>query len=174
MQLGIAVHSSVPSKEAEEKVRRFIRSLKCNPRILVGGYWGLMKVVVDEAISRGFQVIMFLPIEREDVKVPDEVVRINTGCEFRCRSVMLVRSSDMLVSLGGGVGTQIEIAMAYAMGKPVAVLTDTGMATDNLKKAFPQYLDDRQVIEIKYFDKPEDLAEYVCSTTPKYIVTNFG
>ncbi|BCU70346.1 LOG family protein [Stygiolobus caldivivus] len=174
MQLGIAVHSSVPSTYAEEKVKRFISSLSCSPRILLGGYWGLMKVVTDEAIAKGLQVVMFLPIERENIEIPGNVVRVYTGCEYRCRSVMLVRSSDVLVALGGGVGTQIEIAMAYAMGKPIAVLVDTGMPTDNLEKIFPNYLDERKVVEIKYFREPEDIAKFVCSNELRPIKTDFG
>jgi len=174
MQLGIAVHSSIPSKEAEEKVKRFIESLTCKPRILLGGYWGLMKVIADEAISRGLQVVMFLPVEREDVKIPSEVIRVNTGCEYRCRSVMLVRSSDVLVSLGGGVGTLIEIAMAYAMGKPTFVLVDTRMPTDELRKAYPRHFDDRAVVDIKYFSEPDKLAKAVCSEEFTTVKTDFG
>ncbi|TRM81348.1 hypothetical protein DJ524_04430, partial [Sulfolobus sp. D5] len=117
---------------------------------------------VDEASKRGLEVIVFLPIEREDIDLPVNVIRVNTGCEFRCRSVMLVRSSDVLVSLGGEVGTMIEIFMAYAMGKPLLVLNHTGLSSDVIARAFPEYIDQRKVIKPKYFDSPEELAKEAC------------
>ncbi len=172
MQIAIAVHSS-SSRDTEEKVARFINSLDCKPTILVGGYWGLMKTVVDEALKRGFKVTVFLPIEREDIDLPENVIRVNTGCEFRCRSVMLVRSSDVLVSLGGEVGTMIEIFMAYAMGKPLFVLSNTGLSSDVIVRAFPEYIDQRKVTKPKYFDSPEELAKEVCKPQVS-IKTSYG
>ncbi|MEM3802623.1 MAG: LOG family protein, partial [Saccharolobus sp.] len=116
MQLSIAAHSEEPNEELVEKVRIFIKNVKkCNPTLLLGGYWGLMKTIVDEAIKEGLRVVLILPIERENVKLPENVIAIKSACDFRCRSVILVRSSDALVSLGGGVGTEIEIMIAYVM-----------------------------------------------------------
>jgi Predicted Rossmann fold nucleotide-binding protein len=172
MQLAIAVHSSL-NKELEDKIKRFFENLKCNPTVLVGGYWGGMKVVVDEAIKKKLKVVVILPEEREDVELPPDVIRINSGCEYRCRSVILVRSADLLVSLGGEVGTTIEIFMAYAMGKRALVLSDTGFSTDKLKTAFSEYLDNRKVMKVEYYSSPEDLAKEVCKPITQ-IKTNFG
>ncbi|MGC9105091.1 MAG: LOG family protein [Thermoprotei archaeon] len=165
MQVGIAAHGVNPSVEVEEKAKEFVRALaECRKDVtlVLGGYWGLMKVVVDEALRLGFRVVLTLPIEREDVELPEGVIRINTGCEFRCRSVMLVRSSDVLVSLGGGSGTAIEMLMAYAMGVPVFSLVNTGMPTDELAKAYPKYYDERGIVEVRYFTDPRELARAVC------------
>jgi len=68
-------------------------------------------------------VVVFLPVEREDVALPKGVIVVRTGCEFRCRSVQMVRSADAVAALGG-VGTIIEALMAYAMGKPLFVCVD--------------------------------------------------
>ncbi|MEM0200519.1 MAG: LOG family protein, partial [Saccharolobus sp.] len=41
MQLSIAAHSEEPNEELVEKVRIFIKNVKkCNPTLLLGGYWG--------------------------------------------------------------------------------------------------------------------------------------
>ena len=163
MQLSIAAHSEEPNEELVEKVRIFIKNVKkCNPTLLLGGYWGLMKTIVDEAIKEGLRVVLILPIEMENVKLPEKVITIKSACDFRCRSVILVRSGDALVSLGGGVGTEIEIMIAYAMGKPIYALTKTGLSTDYFAKVFPEYIDDRKIIQIKYFEDPEKLANEVC------------
>ncbi|BDC19535.1 LOG family protein [Acidianus sp. HS-5] len=172
MQVAIAVHSSL-TKELENKIRRFFENLKCSPTILVGGYWGGMKTVVDEALKRKLKVIAILPVEREDVELPSEVIRINSGCEYRCRSVILVRSADLVVSLGGEVGTTIEIFMAYAMGKKTLVLTDTGFSTDRIKNTFQEYFDNRKVMKVDYYSSPEELAEEVCKPAIQ-VRTNFG
>ena len=172
MQVAIAVHSSL-TKELEDRIKRFFENLKCTPTILVGGYWGGMKVVVDEALKRKLKVVAVLPVEREDVEIPPEVIRINSGCEYRCRSVILIRSADLVVSLGGEVGTTIEVFMAYAMGKRTLVLTDTGLSTDKIKVSFPEYLDNRKVMKVEYYSSPEDLAKEVCKPVIR-IKTNFG
>ncbi|CCC82719.1 hypothetical protein [Thermoproteus tenax] len=172
MKLAVAAHST-DSAEVAEKIAEFFDELtRCaRPVVMVGGYWGLMRHVVDEALKRALPVVVFLPIEREDVELPEEAIGVRTGCEYRCRSVMLVRSSDVVVAFGGAAGTIIEILMGYAMGKPVFVLTGTGLATDNLPKAFSDYIDERRSSSVRYFSDPRDMAKAVCSSTaPRGIV----
>ena len=178
MQIGIAAHSSTVSRELERKAETFVEKIaecKKDVKLLLGGYWGLMKTVVDKAIQLSIPVILFIPIEREDIPLPSEAIKVFTGCEFRCRSVMLVRSSDILVSLGGGVGTEIELFMAYAMGKPVYSLVSTGLSTDLLKVSFPDYFDDRKVVKIKYFEDPIEMSKAICEEKIEgKVKTNFG
>ncbi|WP_338602339.1 LOG family protein [Sulfolobus tengchongensis] len=175
MIISVAAHSEEPSREIAEKARSFVRKVSpCNPTLLLGGYWGLMKTVVDEAIKQGLTVVLILPIERENIDLPAQVIPIRSGCEFRCRSVILVRSGDVLVSLGGGVGTEIEIMLAYAMGKPIYAITETGLSTDHFARAFPEYIDDRRVVKIRYFNDPGEVAEEICRGNMKSVETRFG
>ncbi|WP_069807681.1 LOG family protein [Vulcanisaeta thermophila] len=177
MQIGIAAHSSPVNAKVESMVREFLRELRAScpqATLLLGGYWGLMKFVVDEALKLNFTVVVVLPVERYDVELPQGVIRIDTGAEFRSRSVVLVRSSDVLVALGGGAGTMIEVLMAYAMGKPVYVLTDTGLSSDALQRAFPDYIDDRRVVRIRYFNDPIKMAREVCREAPRAVKISFG
>ncbi|ACB39098.1 LOG family protein [Pyrobaculum neutrophilum] len=167
-QIAVAVHSNhVPG--LGEKARLFVHALAeryPDAVLLVGGYWGHMKDVVDAALERGLKVVVFLPTEREDVPLPPQVVAVRTGCEFRCRSVMMVRSADAVAVLGGGVGTVIEAFMAYAMGKPLYVLTETGAASDRLPQAYPEYFDERRAVKVEYLRDPKALAEEVCGAEP--------
>jgi Predicted Rossmann fold nucleotide-binding protein len=164
MQIAIAAHGSETGEEVEDKSKRFLRVLsRCHRHsLLVGGYWGLMRTVVDEALRLGINVVAILPEEMEHVILPPQVVRINTGCEPRCRSVMLVRSGDVLVSLGGEAGTMTEILMAYAMGKTIYSLVGTGLSTDLLLKAFPTHLDQRRTGEVFHFQDPEEMGREIC------------
>ncbi|KUO87992.1 MAG: LOG family protein [Thermoproteus sp.] len=163
MKLAVAAHST-DSEALAPKIEAFFDELvSCaKPVVLVGGYWGLMRRVVDASLRRGLAVIALLPIEREDVELPEGAVGIRTGCEYRCRSVMLVRSADAVAAFGGAAGTMIEVLMGYAMGKPVFVLTNTGLASDNLAKAFPEYIDERKTAAVRYFGEPREMAREIC------------
>ena len=177
MQIAIAAHSSPVDPRTEAMAREFLKELhsQCpTATLLLGGYWGFMKTIVDEALNLGFRIAVILPIERYDVELPSGVIRIDSGCEFRCRSVIMVRSSDVLVALGGGAGTIIEVLLAYAMGKPAYVLVGTNLSSDSLPKAFPEYVDDRRVIRIRYFDDPIKLAKEVCRERVMPVKTVFG
>ncbi|QKR00613.1 LOG family protein [Metallosphaera tengchongensis] len=164
MQIAIAALGSEPSPELEEKARRFVRTLtKCsNQTFILGGYWGLMRTVTDEALSLGNKVVAVIPEGTEHVIMPNEVIRIDSGCDPRCRSVIIARSGDIMVSLGGEAGTMTEILMAYAMGKTVYVLTGTGQSSDRLNVAFPDKIDQRGLGEVIYVDEPEKIGAAIC------------
>ncbi|MCY0849718.1 LOG family protein [Sulfuracidifex metallicus] len=174
-QIAIAAHSSPPSEDLSRKAREFVQFIKGNEVvILLGGYWGLMKIVADEAIKDDIPVIMILPIER-NIEVPKEVMRIDSGMEYRARSVPLIRSADAVVALGGGAGTIIEILLAYAMGKPTFILKGNGMSSDLLEKAFPQYVDERNVTKLNFFNDVKELAKHVLSVNGnKDVEERFG
>ena len=163
-QIAIAAHSGPYPQEAEERARAFVREVsKCGPTLILGGYWGLMKVVVDEAAALGLKTVLILPMEHEAVKPPTGVILIRTGMEYRARSVPLVRSSDALVALGGEAGTMIEALMAYAMGKPVIVLTGLGFSSDKLELAFPNAFDRRMTAQVTYTNDVRLAAQAACS-----------
>jgi len=163
-QIGIAAHSehtdmlAMHAKAVIDELARL-----CKPTILVGGYWGVMRDVVNEALSMGLTVVIIAPLEKEDVEYPRNTVVIRTGCSFRCRSNILVRSSDSLIVLGGGVGTIIEAMTAYAEGIPVHILM-SGMPSDKMRLAWPEYVDDRQIIRLMYHTDPGEAAKAACES----------
>lgn len=174
-QIAVAIHSS-DTPGLGEKAAKFVEALSLfcpDAVILVGGYWGHMKDIVDHALRRGMKVVVFLPLEREGVELPKEVITVKTGCEFRCRSVAMVRSADVVVVLGGGVGTVIEAFMAYAMGKPLFILANSGTYSDRLRDAYPDYFDERKAIRVQYGEDPVELARLSCQVSGG-VLTNFG
>jgi len=148
-----------------DKIIRFVDVLasRCveKPIVLLGGYWGCMKYVADRAIERGLTVVMFPPIEAENIAFPEKAIVLKTGLSYRLRSVAMVRSSDALVVLGGAAGTLQEAVTAYCEAKPLYVLSGTGLATDRLA-VFAPYIDDRKIVEVKLFEEPEELADALC------------
>ncbi len=165
--VGIAAYSGEPPPNLIEDVREFINMLvrNCNAgkiALVVGGYWGLMKVLVDEGLRLGLPVVIIPPIELENIEYPENALVIKSGTSFRLRSVILVRSSNVLVALGGAGGTFQEIVTAYDEGRPVFVLGGKGLPTDKVRLLAP-YIDDRKTSRIIYVEKVNELVDEVCS-----------
>jgi len=164
-QIGIACIGEKAPQDLVVKARKFLESLRrcrCSNNIVLflGGYWGLMKEVVNEAIKKDFNVVLILPVEREEC--PSKAICVKTSLSFKARSITLVRSVDILVVLGGASGTILEAIAAYAMGIPTIVLTNTGYPSDKLKQAFGEYIDHRKTAKIYYYDDPIEVANKVC------------
>ncbi len=164
--VGIAAYSGTPPEHLRVAAEEFIHLLSACARgrwdiaVVVGGYWGLMRYVVDAALSEGLKVVILPPLEMEDVRFPDGAIVVRTGTSFRVRSVFLVRTSEVLVAMGGASGTMQEVVTAYTEGVPVVVLR-SGLPSDRLESLAP-YLDDRRIVPIAYVDTPEELANHVC------------
>lgn len=64
-------------------------------------------------------------------------VMIYTGSGLMGREVVGVRSSDIVIIVGGRSGTLGEFAIAYDEGRPIGVLTGTGGIADQLADWLP-------------------------------------
>lgn len=151
----------VPDKVLQQAVKLVDNIARCDPVIIVGGYWGIMRVIVDEALKKGLTVVMVLPEDKCDVRVRG-AISICSGMGFRERSSILVRSSDVVVALGGEVGTITEILLAYSYGIPVYVLRGTGLSTDKLEDDWSPHVDTRRTAIVKYFDDVSEITREIC------------
>lgn len=162
--VSIAAYSGHVGENHRKAVTRLLDRLRflCNDiAIVVGGYEGLMKHVVDVALSMGLKVIIIPPIEWEDREFPKQAIVVKTGTTFTVRSIFIVHTSDALIAVGGGSGSLHEILAAYSEGKPVYVLVGTGLPTDMLEK-LPDRIDYRVVSSIKKYYDPEELVRDLC------------
>lgn len=102
-------------------------------------------------------------------------VMIYTGLGLMGRELINIRSSDIIVVVGGRCGTLGEFAIAYEEGKLIGVLTGTGGITDVL----PQLVDSlgkKTGSEVMYDSNPQQLItrllqrfqspDYECSCKP--------
>ncbi|MEM0272408.1 MAG: LOG family protein [Thermoprotei archaeon] len=166
VNIGVAASSESSNKKV---ARGFVSSLRGDVRLFLGGYWGLMKDVADAASESGFTVVFLLPMEpKQTPPRRPEFIAVDTGVEYRARSVFICRSCDVLVVLGGEAGTIIETYMAYAMGKPVVVLTGTGKSSDKLH-LMGEHLDNRRTSVIHYVDNPVHAAELALSLAKTHV-----
>ncbi|AFN04410.1 TIGR00725 family protein [Pyrococcus furiosus DSM 3638] len=160
IQIAIAGSSDKePLKTAVEKAIRFAKALPIEEVILLtGGRGGIMEIVSREFSKRGGIVVGILPYSDRGNEF--NTIRIKTGLNPVERSGVLIESADVLVVLGGGVGTMIEALMAYNLGVPVIVLTNTGYASDKLEKlAEDGYFDHKKIVKITFIDNPEKAAQ---------------
>jgi uncharacterized protein (TIGR00725 family) len=111
--------------------------------VVCGGGPGVMEAVCRGAQSAGGTTIGLLPgLDRAEGN-PYLTVSIPTGLG-QGRNLLLVRSSDAVIAVGGGFGTLSEIALALRTGTPMI-----GLATWSLQ------LDSRQVDAFPVADTPD-------------------
>jgi len=97
--------------------------------VVCGGLGGVMAAVARGAADAGGVVVGLLPgTDRADAD-PHVTVAIPTGLG-ELRNALLVRSSDVVVSVGGSWGTLSEVALAVRTGVPVVALRGWSLPSD--------------------------------------------
>ena len=168
--VGVAGSSDPkPHPRAATKAERFgakLAEYRDEVKLLTGGDGGLMKIVSKAFVERGGETIGIIPLEDEGRPLshprynPYNTMTIKTGVTFQARSIILVRSSDSFVILGGGAGTFIEAFLAYLYRIPLIVIEETGYPTDKLKElAMEGYLDHRKLTKAYFTEDPGEAAE---------------
>ncbi|HSG73335.1 MAG TPA: YHS domain-containing protein [Planctomycetaceae bacterium] len=133
--------------------------------IITGACPGLPLAAAQGAHDRGGTVIGISPalsldehaFKYESPTIAHDVL-IFTGSGLMGREVVNIRSSDIVVIVGGSSGTLGELAIAYDEGKLIGVLTGTGGISDLV----PQILDachKETGARVIYDDDPERLIE---------------
>ncbi len=87
-------------------------------------------------------------------------VLIFTGSGLMGREVVNIRSSDIVVIVGGSSGTLGELAIAYDEGKLIGVLTGTGGISDMVKDILAACKKETGA-RVIYHDEPRQLVEEV-------------
>jgi len=119
--------------------------------IFNGGRDGIMESVSKAAIKEGGNVVGILPWDSKIEGANDYLtVPIYTGLDFQMRSFIMIKNLDVVVSIGGAVGTAIEIFGSYANRIPVILLEGTGGWTDKLASILKNrdYIDERMLAPI--------------------------
>jgi uncharacterized protein (TIGR00725 family) len=114
--------------------------------VVCGGGGGVMEGVCRGAQAAGGITVGLLPGLDRGEGNPHLTVSVPTGLG-QGRNLLLVRSSDALVAVGGGFGTLSEIGLALRTGTPVV-----GLATWSL------HLDARPVEAFPVADGPDTAA----------------
>lgn len=89
--------------------------------IVCGGGQGVATAVAAAVSASGGTCIGLLPGDDPDDAAPGITIPIATGLGH-LRNVLIVRSCDAMIAIGGGYGTVSEIAFALVLGKPVVAI----------------------------------------------------
>lgn len=99
--------------------------------LVCGGRGGIMEAACRGARSRGGHTIGVLPgTDRADMN-PHVEFPIVTGMGV-ARNVIIVRTAEAVIAIGGAYGTLSEIAHALNLGKPVIGLHTWRFSTENI------------------------------------------
>ncbi|MDK2795278.1 MAG: hypothetical protein PWQ58_477 [Archaeoglobaceae archaeon] len=144
MQIGV-IGASVCDEETYEIAFRVGQLLAEKGCILInGGLGGVMEASAKGAKSKGGITVGILPRKISEAN-PFIDIKIATDMGH-ARNMIIVHSSDALISIGGEYGTISEIAIALKEGKPVASLRPPVVLKG-----------------MKVFEKPEDAINYILS-----------
>ncbi len=109
--------------------------------LVTGATTGFPDIVSRAARRQGCLTVGISPASsREEhtsrYSLPDDGVDVivYTGFGLKGRNVINVRSSDVVIIFGGGIGTLNEFTIAYDEGKVVGVLEGTGGVADQIKE----------------------------------------
>ena len=155
LYVGVA-GASRPERGLVEQAERLGRRLAEGGAVVVcGGGPGVMEAVCRGAQAAGGTTVGLLPgLDRAEGNAY-LTVALPTGLD-QGRNLLLVRSSDALVAVGGGFGTLSEIAIALRAGTPVI-----GLATWSLR------LDSRAVDAFPVADDPDAAADMALEAARK-------
>lgn len=117
--------------------------------VFTGGRNGVMELVAKGVREVGGICVGILPWDGSDANEYNSVV-VATGLDFQMRSFIMIKSVDFVISVGGEIGTAIEILAAYANMKPVILLRNTGGWTDRIVNVLIDglYLDNRKLAPV--------------------------
>ncbi|NOY86933.1 MAG: TIGR00725 family protein [Deltaproteobacteria bacterium] len=113
------IGSGNQSKRDDETAFQVGRLIAESQAILVcGGLSGVMEAACRGASLPGGRAVGILPGDDRADANPYVTIPIPTGMGI-ARNVLVVKTSDVLIALGGGSGTLSEIAIALKLEKPV-------------------------------------------------------
>lgn len=124
----------IGSTKAEPDILRLAEEVgaeiaKRGAAVVCGGLGGVMEAVCKGARREGGLTIGIIPSDEKNDANPYVQIPIVTGMGMG-RNVMLVKTADVIIAVGGEFGTLSEIAHALNIGKKVI-----GLRTWRLEKA---------------------------------------
>lgn len=144
MQLQIGV---IGAGECSEDERRLAEQVgreiaKAGAVLVCGGLGGVMEASAKGAKAEGGITVGILPGFEPSTANPYIDIKVVTGLSH-ARNIVVVRSSDALIAIGGGYGTLSEIAIALKLNKPVI-----GMDTWEISPSIVRTKDAREAVKI--------------------------
>lgn len=170
-KIGVMGSAQEPTNEREaENLRSLANRLGraiagCGCALITGATTGFPDRVSRAARSAGAITIGISPAQSKEehlsrYALPDDGVDlvIYTGFGLKGRNVINIRASDIVVIVGGGIGTLNEFTIAFDEGKVIGILEGSGGVADRVKEIVS--VSGRQVASVLVYDSdPETLID---------------
>ena len=157
--------SDIPQQHIDAATRLGQVIAESNCITITGACPGLPLAAARGAKERGGTVIGISPalsLDEHAYKYASPTlghdVLVFTGSGLMGREVVNIRSSDIVVIVGGSSGTLGELAIAYDEGKLIGVLTGTGGISDMVRDILAT-CNKETGSRVLYDDKPDRLVE---------------
>lgn len=104
--------------------------------------------------------------DKESDYIKSSKINIFTEMGWDGRSVLAVKSCDVLLVLGGSNGTLNEITLAYLNKIPVYILRNSSDMINRLEKFLfrGKFIDLRENVELVFFDSIEEILKIINNT----------
>jgi hypothetical protein len=124
--------------------------------IICGGHnLGVMEAVAKGANSENGITIGIIP-EDDPSKTSKYVdIPILTGIGL-ARNQIIALSCDVMIVIGGGVGSMVEAAYAYRFSKPIIVIKNLGSMVEQY---VGKYMDDKRIVKIIGTDDAKEAVD---------------
>lgn len=164
LQIGVIGYNSGSSIQISKstlniayEVGKYIA--KRNAILISGGLGGVMEYSCMGAKDHGGFTIGIVPHENsiQANDYCDAVICTGIGLS---RDFIVAYSSDGIISVGGGVGTLIELCVGYMIKKPMVAIENSGGVSDIYGGKF---LDERKRIIIETNRDPANAVDYIIS-----------
>ena len=128
----IAVIGGYPCTDEEARTAETVgREIARRGAILVcGGEGGIMEAACRGAVSEGGITVGILPGDNRKTTNPHVLIPVVTGLGS-ARNIIVVKSSQAVIAIGGGYGTLSEISFALKNGIPVIGLDTWSISRKN-------------------------------------------
>jgi len=127
--------------------------------LVSGGLGGVMEASCKGAKEEGGLTVCIIPQEKRSYANDYCDIVVPTGIGFT-RDFITANSADAVIIVGGGIGTMIEVSVAYFEAKPIVSLAGSGGIADRIAGTF---LDDRKIVEIHSADSPKEAVRKALS-----------
>jgi len=127
--------------DAPQKAEELGREIARRGMVLVTGatvgipYWAAKGAKEEGGIVIGLSPAASESAHLKTYKLPTDYhdLIVYTGFEYSGRNLLLIRSSDAVITVCGRMGTLNEFTIAFEDNKPIGVLEGTGGTADELK-----------------------------------------
>ena len=167
IQIGVIGynHNSLPSKTLDIAYDVGKEIAKKNAVLICGGLGGVMEYACKGAKDYGGLTVGIVP-QNDPLKANEfcDIV-ISTGIG-NSRDFIVSYTSDGIISVGGGVGTLIELCVGYIAKKIMISIEDSGGTSEIYGGKF---LDERELVLIEKYRSPSSAVDYIINSLQKKV-----